>query len=114
MQSESGAAMAASFGLLGFLIASLSNNVKKVEFPYPTITYGELDQIFPGLPGLGKLKPDQRVVVLKRGQVLGYTSSFWTGVQLVCSGENVALMGAKKKVVAALDEFGYQEHIAQS
>ena len=109
MQTQSGAQMTAMFGLLGYLIASLSSNVKKAELPYPTITYGELEQIFPGLPGLGKLKIDQRVIVLKREQVLGYTASFWTGVQLVCSGENVALTGARKKIVAALAEFGYQE-----
>jgi hypothetical protein len=102
------------FGLLGMLIASFSNNVKKVDFPYPTITYAMLEEIFPGVAGLGRLKPDQRIVLLKRDQVLGYTSSFWTGVQLVCSGENVSLMGSKKKITAALAEFGYQEHGAQS
>ena len=114
MQSESGAAMMAMFGLLGMLIASFSNKVSKVEFPYPTITYAELEQIFPGVGGLGRLKPAQRIVALKRDQVLGYTSSFWTGVQLVCSGENVSLMGSRKKIVAALADFGYQEHADQS
>ena len=112
MQSETGAGMVAMFGLLGMLIASFSNNVKKVNFPYPTITHAELEQVFPGVGGLGRLKPDQRIVVLKRDQVLGYTASFWTGVQLVCSGENVSLMGSKKKIVAALAEFGYQQQTA--
>ena len=112
MQSQTGATMMAMFGLLGMLIASFSNNLKKVQFPYPTITYAELEQLFPGVGGLGRLKLDQRIVVLKRDQVLGYTASFWTGVKLVCSGEDVALMGSKKKIVAALAEFGYQEHTA--
>ncbi len=114
MQSQSGTAIAVNFGLLGMLIASLFNNIKKVDFPYPTITYAMLEEIFPGVGGLGRLKPDQPIVLLKRDQVLGYTSSFWTGVQLVCSGENVFLMGSKNKITAALAEFGYQEHTAQS
>ena len=104
----------ALFGLLGALIASLSSSVAKMEFPYPAATCDELPDELRSLKAFGKLKEKHRIVVVQREDILGFTSSFLGGFKLVCAGEDIVLMGSKKKLKSSFLEHGYAEYEPES
>lgn len=100
----------AVFGLLGVLIASLFDSLDKTTFPYPVVTESELPDALRDVESFGRLKEKHKIVILQREQILGYTSSFIKGFRLVCTGEEIRLMGSKKKLITSFVEFGYAEY----
>lgn len=108
--TESANAAAAMFGLLGALLASLFSSLDKIEFPYPAVTCNDLPEQVRNLEGFGKLKEKHRIVIVKREQILGYTSSFFKPFTLICAGEDVVLLGPRKKLISVFSEYGYAEH----
>ena len=100
----------AVFGLLGALIASLFSSLEKINFPYPVVTESELPQTLRDVEGFGRLKEKYKIVVVQREQILGYAYSFFKGFRLICDGEEIRLLGSKKKLIASFIEFGYAEY----
>ena len=100
----------AVFGLLGALIASLFSSLNKINFPYPVVTCSELPELLREIEDFIRLKEKHKIIIVQREEILGFTSSFFKGFRLVCSGEEIRLMGSKKKLIANFVEFGYAEY----
>lgn len=110
--TENAAAASFFFGVLGALIASMFSSADAIEYPYPTVLYRDLPEPLRGVKALRKLKDAQRVVVVRREQIRGYTSSFLEGFRLICDGETIKIQGSRGKLISNFAKHGYPEHKA--
>ena len=100
----------AMFGLLGMMIASKLSSLAKMDYPYSVVTCNELPDQVRELQDFRNLKDKHRIVIVDRSEILGYMSSFLGGFKLVCTGEDIVLVGSKKKLKSFFDEYGYSEY----
>ncbi len=112
--TESQGAAMALFGLIGALIASWFSSLDKINFPYPVVAYNDLPEQLRNVEGFGKLTEKHKIVIVKREQILGYTSSFFKGFKLICTGEEIVLLGSKRKLISSFVEYGYTEYKPES
>lgn len=107
--TENATAAGFFFGVIGALLASMFSSVDKMEYPYPAVFFRDLPEPIRAVRPFRKLKGEQRVVVIRREQIQGYTKSFFTGFRLVCEGESVMIRGSQGKLVNAFTKYGHPE-----
>jgi len=108
--TESAHLAMALFGLLGALFASFFSSLDNIKFPYPAVRCGDLPDQLRNIKGFGRLKEKYRIVIVKREEIIGYTSSFFGTFKLICTGEEIVLLGSRRKLISSFIEYGYAEY----
>jgi hypothetical protein len=106
-QSQQAAGLLHFIGIIGLLVLLFMRSVKKISFPFPVLTYASVAPALADIPKLGKLKPDQPLMVVHKDLIRGFHSTFFGGLRLVCVNRVVIrLSGARNRNTLLMREIG--------